>query len=51
MYSFDNDELLKIFIATLLILHRSTNIKQDLRFCKNVIYIERKRLWVSFLLK
>ena len=27
----------------------ATNIKQDLLLCKNIIYPERKRPWVSFL--
>jgi len=35
-------------IVTLLRLHQSTNIKQDLLLCKNIIYPEWKRLWVSF---
>jgi len=36
-------------ITTLLRLHQSTNIKQDLLDCKNIIYLEWKHLWVSFL--
>ena len=34
---------------TLLRLHQSKNIKQDLLLCKNIIYPEWKQLWVSFL--
>jgi len=36
-------------ITTLLRLHQSTNSKQDLLLCKNIIYPEWKHLWVSFL--
>ena len=35
--------------TTFLRLHQSTNIKQDLPLCKNIIYPEWKQLWVSFL--
>jgi len=35
--------------TTLLRLHQSTSIKQDLLLCKNIIYPEWKQLWVSLL--
>jgi len=38
-------------ITTFLKLHQSTNIEQGLFLCKNIIYPERKCLWVSFFKK
>jgi len=49
MYWFYMVDCLITLIATLLSLHQSVNIKQDLLLSKNSIYPEWKRLWVSFL--
>jgi len=50
MYFFYNGGLPNHFDNyTLLRLHQSTTIKQDLLLCKNIIYPEWKHLWVSFL--
>ena len=40
MHSFYNGDYLITSITTLLRLHQSTNIKQDLLLCKNIIYPE-----------
>jgi len=37
MYSFDHGELPNHFDAIVLLLHQSTNVKQGLLLCKNII--------------
>jgi len=49
MYPFIMVDYLITLITTMLRLHQSTNIKQDLLLCKNIIYPEWKHIWVSFL--